>query len=130
MPQRDVEITPRSSEVQTVSRLNITKWIWDAEPKRTGTIILTLDVHPLLPKDKTKPFLNENVSIMPTRRIEIPVTVTLGDQTKIYLDQIDPVWKTIAGFASGIGAVLVFFGWPQRARLIFHRLTSVGGIRV
>jgi hypothetical protein len=72
-PKGDVEITPRSSEVQTVSRLNITKWIWDAEPKRTGTIILTLDVHPLLPTDKTKPFLNENVSIMPTRRIEIPV---------------------------------------------------------
>jgi hypothetical protein len=113
-PKGDVEITPRGAALQRVSSLNLTKWIWDVEPKRPDTIILTLDVYALLPLDRTKPFLNENVSMMKTQRFAIPVTLTLWDETKFSLDQIDPVWKTVAGFGSGIGAVLVYFGWPKK----------------
>jgi len=79
-PKGDVEITPRGAELQTVTSLNFTKWIWDIEPKRTGSVILSLDVFAQF-TDETKALSDEIVTIMPTKRIEIPVTVTLWDSS-------------------------------------------------
>jgi GTPase len=46
--------------------------------------------------------------MMPTRRIEIPVTVTRWDQAEIYLNQINPEWKTPSVIGGGIVMLLTF----------------------
>jgi hypothetical protein len=116
-PKGDAEVTPRSEkqERQPVTLLGATKWIWDVKPERTGRVVLTLDVfaHVQL-KSKTKTIPDAEVNVL-TKRIEIPITVTLWDRTKTYLAEIDPVWKTVAAIAGGIAAVLTFLGlWPRK----------------
>jgi hypothetical protein len=63
---------------------------------------------------KIFPLPDAAVNIM-MRRLVIPVTVTLWDQTTIYLAEIDPVWKTVAMIAGGFVTLLTFFGlWARR----------------
>jgi hypothetical protein len=55
-PKGDVEVTPRNPELQAVTHLGLTKWIWDIEPKRTGTVfLLSTCTHICDPSAKAKP---------------------------------------------------------------------------
>jgi hypothetical protein len=116
-PKGDAEVTPRSDkqERQPVTRLSAAKWIWDVKPERTGRVVLTLEVFAHLQlKSKNKTIPDAVVNVL-TKRVEIPITVTLWDRTKTYLAEIDPAWKTVAAIAGGIGALLVFLGlWPRK----------------
>jgi hypothetical protein len=117
-PKGDAEVTPRNEkqERQPVTHLGATKWIWDVKPERTGKVVLTLDVfaHVQL-KSKNKTVPDAEVGVL-TKRVEIPITVTLWDRTKTYLAEIDLVWKTIAAIGGGIAAVLTFLGLWQRKK--------------
>lgn len=96
-PKGDAEVTPRrdNQERQPVTRLSATKWIWDVRPERTGTVVLTLEVFAHLQlKSKNKTIPDAVVSVL-TKRVEIPITVTLWDRTRTYLAEIDPAWKTV-----------------------------------
>ena len=117
-PQGDAKVTPRSEkqERQSVTRLGLTKWIWDVKPERTGEVVLTLDVYAHVElKSKKQTIPDAEVNVL-TERVEIPITVTLWDSTKTYLAELDPVWTTVAAIGSGIGAVLAFFGLRPRKK--------------
>lgn len=115
-PESDAVVTPRSAELQPVTHVSTTKWIWDVEPKRPGTVILTLDVYARLQfKAKNRSIPDTDINVL-ARRIEIPIDVTLWDQTTILFAEIDPVWKTGAMILSGIAAVLWFFGLRRKEK--------------
>lgn len=118
-PKGDATVTPRSDkqERQSVTRLSATKWIWDVKPERTGTVVLTLEVFAHLKlKSKDKASTDAEVNVL-TKRVEIPITVSLWDRTKTYVAEIDPVWKTVAAIVGGIGTLLVFLGlWPKKKK--------------